>query len=69
MLIYWGCGDKVRRPTARSGYGQGQSDGFCQDDVLAPAHAPVPLHRVDWTYSEWPNRENQLACPGQLVAG
>lgn len=76
MLIYWGCGDKVRAGQPRIlDMAKASPTEFAR--VMSsrqPAHQTPPAPRAGWTYAEWPNRDSQLAVPrdsslqgGQLI--
>lgn len=76
MLIYWGCGDKVRagQPRVLDMAKASPTDFARMMSSRQPTRQSPPAPRSGWTYSEWPNRENQLAVPkvsslqgGQLI--
>ncbi len=76
MLIYWGCGDKVRagQPRVLDMAKASPTDFAKMMSSRQPTRQSPPAPRSGWTYSEWPNRENQLAVPrdsslqgGQLI--
>ncbi len=65
MLIYWGCGETV---------GKGQpkvldtatmnAESFGKAFVgRTPTHHTPPSPRQGWTYSEWPNKDDQTEIP------
>lgn len=76
MLIYWGCGDKVRagQPRVLDVAKASPADFARMMSSRQPTHQSPPAPRAGWTYADWPNRESQLAVPrdsslqgGQLV--
>jgi hypothetical protein len=67
MLIYWGCGETV---------GKGQPkviDTATMTPVdfakafagRTPTHQTPPSPRKGWTYSEWPNKDDQTEIPAE----
>ena len=67
MLIYWGCGETV---------GKGQPKVIDTATMTpaefgkafagrAPTHQTPPSPRKDWTYSEWPNKDDRTEIPAE----
>lgn len=65
MLIYWGCGDKIRP-------GQPKSIDFAKASVddyrrffrsISVSHPRGPRPINGWTYAQWPNEQDHQAVP------
>lgn len=76
MLIYWGCGEKVRagQPRVLDMAKASPAEFTRMMSSRQPTHQSPPAPRAGWTYADWPNRDSQVAVPrdaslqgGQLV--
>ncbi|MDA8240280.1 MAG: hypothetical protein M0Z67_07905 [Nitrospiraceae bacterium] len=68
MLIYWGCGDEVRKGQPRVLDTEKMSiEQFGKAMGSLSAHAPSPEYppheRAGWIYADWPNRESHIEVP------
>ncbi len=66
MLIYWGCGEKVKPGQPRVLDTEKMSPeefGKAMSGHFSSAQYP-PAPRTGWIYSEWPNEKNRVNIPG-----
>jgi len=65
MLIYWGCGDKIRagQPKTINFATASQEDYLRFFRTISVNHPRGPHPANGWTYAQWPNEQDQQAVP------
>lgn len=65
MLIYWGCGDAVRKgqPRVLDTEKMSPAEFGKAFTVRTPSRQYPPRPRKGWVYSDWPNRKDSMPVP------
>lgn len=67
MLIYWGCGETIGKgqPKIIDTASMSPASFGKAFTGRTPTRSTPPAPRSGWTYSEWPNREDQTEIPAE----